>query len=375
MNTTNVDSFFRTDAARQASEIQDRERDNKLGEPLRLGSKALACVGASETALYVAEAIGRTRRVEIVARKLGTTYGQHLGPCTTALLVPASIHGGGGGDRLYTGSWDKTIKVFDATGDAIALLDAHTDFVKSLALARLPSGVWVLVSGSSDSHIRTWSLSTHKPLSVLRGHSRGVECLTWIDHLGVLLSGGSESSIRAWRLYDDGSGTPLGEPNWIHDTSIYGMTWSIDDECLWTASADKTARQFTITMDRDEVKFVQELRIEHPDYVISVLPLDGVVVTGCRDGQVRLFDPATGVLKHALKGHYDAVTGLLFVKDKLVSVSLDGTLRTWSLTKAGLDKYDADRAAFEAATEEIKPAVIDDDEMAELEAMMTDDEA
>lgn len=387
MNTSNADSFFRTDAAREKSAVQERERDNKLGAPLKLGSKLLSCTlvsasgvegdgDGSDARVLVAEAVGRARCVDVGKRKLETVYAQHMGPCTTALLVPRALTGDAH-DRVYTASWDKTIKVFDANnGDQLATLDGHTDFVKSLALAKLPSGQFVLVSGSSDSHARVWSLR-HQYLYTLRGHSRGVECLVWVDHLGVLLSGGSESSIRAWRLGESG-GTELGEPFWGHDTSIYSMVYSAEHESLYTASADKTARQCTIALDPDGgVKFVEESRLEHPDYVLTILPLDAFIATGCRDGQVRLFDPATGELRHTLKGHFDAVTGLASLRDgRLVSASLDGTLRTWSLTSDGLKQYAIDRAAFEAATEPVKEpakAVIDEDELAELEALMEDD--
>jgi WD40 repeat protein len=62
-------------------------------------------------------------------------------------------------------------------------------------------------------------------------------------------------------------------------------------------------------------------------------PDGGLLATGELDNTVKLRDPATGAVRHTLKGHDKAVTAVVFTPDskRLVTASLDGTVRLWDL--------------------------------------------
>lgn len=233
----------------------------------------------------------------------------------------------------------------------------------------------LLLSGSSDSHIRVWSLSTFECLYILKGHARGVESLA-LGPNDIVYSGGSESAIRRW-LISVKEGRETGEVSWLHQTSVYSLLYDHDTESLWTASADRTARQLSITADTDAdaAKLVEESHFDHPDYVRDVVVHHSWVITACRDEDVRIFDIGSGKLLYRLEGHFTEVSGLCVAGNALISVSLDATLRRWSLTEAGLLAHVKEQESWKptAVLEEEEKTGMTAEELAELEELMSDE--
>jgi WD40 repeat protein len=75
------------------------------------------------------------------------------------------------GRQVVAGSWDKTVRLWDAaTGAALQTLEGHTDWVNSVAFS--PDGRQV-VSGSDDRMVRLWDAATGAALQTLDGHTEG----------------------------------------------------------------------------------------------------------------------------------------------------------------------------------------------------------
>lgn len=199
-----------------------------------------------------------------------------------------------------------------ATGERLHTLRDKTDTmmaIQDLALDPEDSSDSdiVLISSSSDPHIRRWRISLESASQILDSTE----------------STEAENGLRATILE--------------HETSVYKVLFAGEDEetDLWTASADGTAK----CLSRVRNWSTEEV-YAHGDYVRAVVVTSDWVVTAGRDEDVKVWDKGTGKLWHVYEGHYEEVTGLVCLKggSQVVSVSIDGTVRTWGLSKAELNK-------------------------------------
>lgn len=262
-------------------------------------------------------------------------------------------------------------------------LTGHADFVKCLLTTTL-SGTPVLLSGSADATIILWDLNTGKALHKLKGHAKAVQFLA-IDPLSlpsapsvpakeiVLFSASSDREIRRWHISLSHC-TELPEPPILsHDTSIYALRFDSDGD-LWTASADKTAKHLVRgrNWEADTV-------LQHPDFVRDVLLVEdlGLVVTACRDEEVRVWDAGTGELVVVYEGHWEEVTGLVrWGRSGVVSVGIDGTIRRWSLERGEMRRVREERGREGGGGDEERmgrPGLTAEEE-AELAELMDDDD-
>ena len=243
----------------------------------------------------------------------------------------------------------------------------------------------ILISGSADATIIIWDIATGKALHKLKGHTKALSDLSLdpahseTDSL-TLFSSSSSPEIRTWSISTEKAfeqSTSLEKPILAHETSVYRINFDSEGD-LWTASADKTAKHLVRSRNWES-----DTTLRHPDFVRDVVVFEelGLVVTACRDEEVRVWEMSSGKLVCTYSGHYEEVTGLVAIgKKKVVSVSIDGTLRQWSLDRKDMVTWQEERAkealSGEAAENEKKAggSMLTAEEEAELAELMSDDD-
>ena len=266
-----------------------------------------------------------------------------------------------------------------------ATLTGHTGSINAVAFS--PDST-TLVSGSSDSTIRLWSVETGEHEHTFTGHENPVWAVAFNPDGETLASGSDLSNFRFWNVfsgqqtrsynlvsssdevvketikalafspsgktlargYSDGTiwlnsaiywgstgGGIVGDDLDNHSSSIAtgGLAFSPDGRTLASASYDETVVLWNIEGGRGTYK--RTLRDTDAVFDVVFSP-DGQTLASCgaHDG-IRLWDANTGRHKKTLWGHRGDVAEIAFSPDgkTIASGSLDHTIRLWDANTGG----------------------------------------
>eukprot|EP01116_Phalansterium_solitarium_P012909 TRINITY_DN2963_c0_g1_i1.p1 TRINITY_DN2963_c0_g1~~TRINITY_DN2963_c0_g1_i1.p1 ORF type:complete len:1237 (+),score=444.65 TRINITY_DN2963_c0_g1_i1:142-3852(+) len=186
----------------------------------------------------------------------------------------------------------------------------------------------ILATASFDTTVKIWDVSTMKCIDSLPGHEGVVYSIAWspLDD-DRLLACSAKAKLFLW----DTRKHQVLNRYAHHQDAIYTVAWNKLDANLF-ASCSKDQFCFVVKIDGQIVQ-----RYKHPRaaYGCDWNPHNKhQLVTGCQDGNVRVFDvslPATTAAR-VLSGHTARVFNTVWsplLPNVLVSGSDDKTLRVW----------------------------------------------
>ncbi|WVQ93618.1 hypothetical protein IAU59_000694 [Kwoniella sp. CBS 9459] len=402
MQSSDPGHLFQTTS--QLNQAADREKKfkaaEKIGEPINVSSKVLDLVVRGQEG-WTAESGFQARRLDLRTGKTIKLYKGHQGPVTSVVLHDVKDNDGSKRLVLFTGSWDKSIKIWDAqSGDLLHTLQGHTDFIKSLTV--LPLSPPLLLSTSSDRTIRIWDISdlqaTPRSIQTLKDHTRPVECSVYrlnVDPSGQptggisVWTGDSLGAIKRWEVDASGRKLVFKEDVNGHETSVAQI--AVTDEGVWSVSSDKTAIFHSHSQTSKISSSSSKPSIVHPSYVKSLLPIPedfglpkSLILTGSEDEDIRLYDiddlgevGSSAKLHGTIRGHCGEVSVLRpWYRDEegkrgwyVVSGGLDSTLRRWSVQDL------LNPPVLDYEPEEVKESVgLTEEEERELAELMSDED-
>mmetsp|Transcript_4536 Transcript_4536/g.6255 ORF Transcript_4536/g.6255 Transcript_4536/m.6255 type:complete len:651 (+) Transcript_4536:175-2127(+) len=225
-------------------------------------------------------------------------------------------------DRLVSGSYDKTLKIWElGSGRCLRTLRGHDGWVSCLALLREDRRI---VSGSWDNTIRVWDESTGANLLAMQtGLMNALHCLRWDDRRQLV---GVGCRHRQLQLYDLGQGVQVGAcTGHLKEVSALHMG------DIWvTGSADSTVKLW------DPETQTCELTLRGHSHTVMAVQHDGNfrVVSGSYDRTIKLWDirnPLNPI--QSFDKHTAAIFALQFDEDKIISGSADHSMKIFQFNK------------------------------------------
>ncbi|HYV47513.1 MAG TPA: TIR domain-containing protein [Myxococcaceae bacterium] len=226
------------------------------------------------------------------------------------------------GQRLLSGSYDRSLKVWDAaSGECLLTLSGHSSPVRACAWS--PDGQHLL-SGSDDRSLKVWDAASGECLLTLSGHSNPVRACAWSPDGQRLLSGSDDRSLKVW---DAASGECLLTLSG-HSRSVTACAWGSDGKRFLSGSHDRSLKVWDATSGKCL------LTLSGHSSLVSACawsPDCKRLLSGSDDGSLRVWDAASGECLLILLGHSSSVSACAWSPDgqHLLSGSPDRSLKVW----------------------------------------------
>lgn len=316
----------------------------------RLTTGTVSSVKYSPDGKYIAVAANTFVEIyDVESLHLLKRHEGHAGKVSSLSYSPDGIY-------ISSGSWDKTIKLWEvSSGREITAMKGHKDVVSSVSISH--DGRYI-ASGSGDKCIRLWDFSSMKfslfPLigeifsddyvkirkessredaSIMEGHADRVSSLSFSPDSRLVVSGSDDKTIRLWEVYSRMEIMRLKG----HDGGINAVSFSPDGHYIASGSGDGSVKLWDVSSGMEIATLKHLSAGKHAQagddevYSVSFSPDGRFIVSGSGGGSVRLWEVSSGMEILQLKGHKDKVKSISFSPGGhyIVSGSEDGSIIFW----------------------------------------------
>ncbi len=223
------------------------------------------------------------------------------------------------GERIVTGSADRTLIIWNIDGTLIRTIKAHDSFIEDVDIS--PSGR-LIASAARGRDIKIWNMEGSL-LAILEGHSDKVLGVRFHPHGQSLASISSDRTIRMWDIKGNLLKTFYG-----HKGAIHSITFNSTGQKMLTGSQDTTIKFWW-----SQGNFLPQL-VGHSDEVNCVVYSSDsrFIASASSDLKVKVWMAISTKMLTSLEGHKESINSICFSPDNrlLVSVSSDRAIKIWN---------------------------------------------
>jgi WD40 repeat protein len=245
------------------------------------------------------------------------------------------------GDRLFSCSNDKTVKVWDMnTGSLLQLYEGHENNVPMIHVSMFNN---TMISCSRDQTVKIWDIEQGTCLRTLTGHLHAVNCI--LSNASYIISGDRGGNLKVW---DTNEGKCVKNIctglDVVQCLEFTGEGRGGGGELILgggSARVDEKKYPFEV-WDLSSGSPVKQL-LGHTgfNWAMQFDPLNNKLVTGGADKTIRMWNLQSGqcegevadIEQGRLANHTDSIYTLRFATSRIVSGSKDKTIKIWNFSK------------------------------------------